>query len=110
MERLSYSIKNWLNKKTLLEAIIIEGSSVKNDKQKEVYIDLGCSEHAVAGIHFGIYVIKNVAGEEAMQQIGKLKVEAVEGENVSRCKVQSGGKEIKAAIDSGTELKVISMD
>ena len=102
MERLSYSIKNWLNKKTPLEAIIIEGSSVKNDKQKEVYIDLGCSEHAVAGIHFGIYVIKNVAGEEAMQ--------AVEGENVSRCKVQSGGKEIKAAIDSGTELKVISMD
>lgn len=110
MDDLSYRIKSWLNKKAPLQASIIEGTTAKKDKQKEVYIDLGSREHGVVGIHFGVYVMKNVAGQEAMQQIGKLKVEAVEGENLSRCKVQSGGKEIKSAIDSGLLLKVISLD
>ena len=110
ISRFSNRITVWLNKYRPLKANIIEGSVAKKDKQKEVYIDLGSREGAFRGLHMGVFIVKTIAGKEAHQQIGKLKVEAVEGEDISRCKVQSGGKEIKAAIDAGGQLKVISID
>lgn len=108
--RLSNRITDWLNKYSPLQANIIEGAAAKKDKQKEVYIDLGSSEGAFEGLHMGVYTVKTVAGHEAKSQIGKLKIEAVEGDDISRCKVQSGGKDIKAALDTGEKLKVISID
>jgi hypothetical protein len=110
ISRFSNRITEWLNKYRPLEANIIEGSTAKKDKQKEVYIDLGSSEGASEGLHMGVYIIKTIAGREAKSQIGKLKIETVEGDDISRCKVQSGGKDIKAALDAGTNLKVISID
>ena len=58
----------------------------------------------------GVYEVKTVAGREAKSQIGKLKIEEVEGSDISRCKVQSGGKDIKAALDAGQQLRVMSID
>ena len=107
---LSNRITGWLNKYRPLQANIIEGAAAKKDKQKEVYIDLGSSEGAYVGLHMGVYEVKTIAGREAKSQIGKLKIEAVEGDDISRCKVQSGGKDIKAALDAGEKLKVISID
>ena len=108
--RLSNRISVWLNQYKPLQANIIEGSSAKKDKQKEVYIDLGSSEGAFVGLHMGVFKVKTVAGKEAKTQIGKLKIEAVEGDEISLCKVQSGGKDIKAAIEAGQQLQVISID
>ena len=101
-------ITNWLNQTLPLQANIIEGNAVKKEKQKTVYIDLGNREGAYAGIHFGVYIVNMVAGREARQQIGKLKIESVQGDDISLCKVQSGGKDIKKAIDAGKQLLVIS--
>ena len=106
---LSNRIAAWLNNYRPIRANIIEGGAAKKDKQKEVYIDLGSNEGAFEGLHMGVYIVKTVAGREAKSQIGKLKIEAVEGDDISRCKVQSGAKEIKAAIDDGEQLKVISL-
>ena len=108
IKRLSGRITEWLNKYRPLQANIIEGSTAKKDKQKEVYIDLGSNEGASEGLHMAVYTIKTVAGREAKTQIGKLKIEAVEGEDISRCKIQSGGKDIKSAIDAGQKLIVVS--
>jgi len=108
--KLSNRISVWLNQYKPLQANIIEGSSAKKDKQKEVYIDLGSSDGAFAGLHMGVFIVKTVAGREAKSQIGKLKIEAVEGDEISLCKVQSGGKDIKAAIEAGQQLQVISID
>ena len=110
LEKLSKRITVWLNQYKPLQANIIEGSTAKKDKQKEVYIDLGSTEGAFAGLHMGVFVVKTVAGKEAKSQIGKLKIEDVEGDDISLCKVQSGGKDIKAAIDAGKQLQVISID
>jgi len=110
IERLSSHITTWLNKYRPLEANIIEGAAAKKDKQKEVYIDIGSSEGAFVGLHMGVFVVKNVAGREAKSQIGKLKILALEGDDISRCKVQSGGKDIKAALDAGLQLRVITID
>ena len=108
--RLSSHITTWLNQYRPLEANILEGSTVKKDKQKEVYIDLGSSEGAFVGLHMGVFAVKTIAGREAKSQIGKLKIVAVEGDDISRCKVQSGGKDIKAALDAGQQLLVMTID
>ena len=110
IERLSSHITTWLNQYRPLEANILEGSTVKKDKQKEVYIDLGSSEGAFVGLHMGVFVVKTVAGREAKSQIGKLKIVAVEGDDISLCKVQSGGKDIKAALDASQQLRVMTID
>ena len=110
INRLSNNITDWLNRKAPLQANIIEGTASKKDKQKEVYIDMGSSEGAFNGLHMGVYEVKNIGGREAKSQIGKLKIEEVEGDDISRCKVQSGGKDIKAALDAGQQLRVMSID
>ena len=108
--RLSNHITGWLNNYRPLQANIVEGAAAKKDKQKEVYIDLGSSEGAYVGLHMGVYQVKTIAGREAKSQVGKLKIEAVEGDDISLCKVQSGGKDIKAALDAGQQLRVVSID
>ena len=110
LERFSYHITSWLNQYRPLQANIIEGATAKKDKQKEVYIDLGNREGAYKGLHMAVYIIKIIAGREARSQVGKLKIEAVEGDDISLCKVQHGGKDIKAAIDAGEHLLVISTE
>lgn len=110
INRLATRITTWLNKYRPLQANIIEGAAVKKNKQKEVYIDLGSKEGAYVGLHMGVYEIKKIAGREAKSEIGRLKIEAVEGEDISRCKVQSGGKDIKTALDAGAQLRVLAID
>lgn len=107
---LSAHITSWLNKQLPLNANIIEGANAKRDKQKEVYIDLGRGEGAYKGLHMGVFRVKTVAGREAQTQIGKLRIEEVEGDDISLCKIQSGGKDIKAAIEAGEELRVVSIE
>lgn len=110
LDNLAHNIAVWLNKFRPLNGNILEGAAVKKDKQKEVYIDLGRSEGAFVGLLMGVYIIKTVSGREAKSLIGKIKVEAVEGDDISLCKVQSGAKDIKAAIDAGQHLVVLSID
>ena len=108
ISRLSHQVASWLNKYRPIHANIIEGGAVKKEKQKEVYIDLGSSEGAFEGLTMNVYQVKKIGGREAKSQIGKLRIEAVEGDDISRCKVTSGAKDIKACLDAGDELRVTS--
>ena len=58
----------------------------------------------------GVYTVKTVAGKEAKKQIGKLKIEDVQGDDISLCKVQSGGRDIKSALDNGETLVIETTD
>lgn len=107
---LSGRITHYLNVSLPLSANIIEGAREKKDKQKEVYIDLGAAEGAFKGLHFDVFTIKTVAGREARKKIGRLRVTDVEGDDISLCKVQSGGRDIKSAIDAGEQLLIITTD
>ncbi len=110
MNGLSRLINGWLRRFMPLQANIVEGATAKKSKQKEVYIDLGSREGAYRGLHLGVFEVKTVAGKEAQRQIGKLRIEEVQGEDISFCKVQGGGKEIKALLDAGADLRVISVE
>lgn len=103
-------ICSMLNDAFPLYASIVEGARATDKKSKEVYIDLGETMGCSTGMHFNVYTVKTVAGKEAKKQVGQLKVNEVMGEDISRCKVQRGGVEIKAAIENGEKLLITSKD
>ena len=91
-------------------AHILERGTEKKDKQKELYINLGAQHGLREGTHFDVYIIGSIGGKETRKQIGRLRVKDIEGDEVSLCKVTSGGKDIKAALDAGSQLLIISTD
>ena len=103
-------IAYYYNRKFPTYANIVERGNEKKDKQKEVYIDAGTITRTHEDMHFAVYIIGNVAGRETKKEIGRLKVNEVLGEDISLCKVQKGGKDIKAALDEGKQVVAISID
>lgn len=103
-------VRSTLNDAFPLYASIVEGKRATDKKSKEVYIDLGDKWGCYEGQHFGVYTVKTVAGKEAKKLIGQLKVTETMGDEISACKVQRGGADIKNAIDAGEKLLITSMD
>lgn len=110
LDNMKQQITNSLNYAYPLYASIVEGSTVKKDKQKEVFIDLGEPSGVYSGLHFAVYSVQNIAGKEAKKEIGRIKINEVMGDEISKCKVIRGGKEIKEAIDNGATLLITSTE
>lgn len=110
LELMRRRVERYYNTAYPYTARILERGVEKKDKQKELYIDLGAIHGLQEGTHFNVYVVGSIGGKETRKQIGRLKVKSIEGDEVSLCKVSSGGKEIKAAIDAEQQLLIISTD
>ncbi len=110
LETIAKNLKKQLNDSYPVYANIIEGDRVKKDKQKEVYIDLGDIHRVNKGLNFKVFTFKTVAGREARKEIGRLRIEEVMGDDISLCKVTKGGVDIKAALDAGEPLIIISYE
>lgn len=110
LETLRKKVEKYYNIAFPYTARVLERGVEKKDKQKELYIDLGAAHGLQEGTHFNVYVIGSIGGKETRKQIGRLKVKSIEGDEVSLCKVSSGGREIKAAIDAEQKLLIISTD
>ena len=91
-----------------LTADIIEVGADRNNKQKEVYIDLGYSHGVYVDLTFGVYQITYINGRTSRHYLGRIRVKEIQGPDVSYCKVVSGGKDIKKCLDNGTQLLIIS--
>ena len=61
-------------------------------------------------MHLTVYSVKTIAGRYARKELGKLKITDVMGDDISLCKVTSGGKNIKAALDEGQQVVAITTD
>lgn len=93
-----------------LYAQIVERGSEKKDKMNQVYIDLGSDNGIFKGLHFNVSLVGEAAGRTTEHKIGKIKVEEVQGPDISLCKVEKGKKEIKEALDNGQTLTITSID
>ena len=109
LHRLSVSVKKYCDEWYPIYGTILESYRQKKDKQKEVYINLGTNMGAYKGLCLVAYTVKTIAGKEAKTQVGKLKIESVQGEEISLCKIQNGGKEIKNILDKGETIIVKSI-
>lgn len=110
LRKLSAYVGGYCNRKYPIYGTILESARQSKDKQKEVYIDLGTNLGAYKGLHLTAYTVKTIAGKEAKTQVGKLKIMDVQGEDISFCKIQSGGKEIKNILDKGETIFVKSTE
>ena len=110
LEGLRSRVEKYYNTAYPYTANILERGVEKKDKQKELYIDLGAVHGLRTGTHFTVYILGSIGGKETRKQIGRLKVTSIEGDEVSLCKVSSGGKDIKAALDAEQKLLIISTD
>lgn len=108
LERLSSKVADYYNHLFPLSASIIEKGESKKNKQKDVYIDLGAADGVYKGQQFDVLTVKTIAGKEARTVIGRLKIEEVEGDEISLCKVTKGSDKIKTALDEGQNLLIVS--
>ena len=86
-----YSMRDFVDEYFKMEGTILEVNSEKKGKAEEVYINLGSMNGVKEAQKFTVYAIREVAGREAKKEIGRLTVKAVEGDDISLCKVQKGG-------------------
>lgn len=108
LERLTSKVASFYNQMFPLHASIVEKGEVKKNKQKEVYIDLGAANGVYKGQRFDVFLVKTIAGKEAKTIIGRLKIEEVEGDEISLCKVTKGADKIKTALDENQTLLITS--
>ena len=106
---LAENIYEYYNEAYPIRANIIERGREKKDKTKELYIDVG-SRFIGEDVHFDVFVIGQVAGRETRKHLGRIRVREILGDDISLCKVQKGGKDIKAAFDRGDAIVAISTD
>ncbi len=108
IKHLAHDIHEYFNDRYPLRANIIEPGTVKKDKQKEVYIDLGSANDVTPDMHLYVYEVGEVAGREVNKKIGRIRINEVLGDDISICRVKSGGKDIKKCFDEGKKLVVVS--
>ena len=106
---LAENIYEYYNEAYPIRANIIERGTEKKDKTKELYIDVG-SRFIGEDVHFDVFVVGQVAGRETRKHIGRIRVRETLGDDISLCKVQKGGKDIKIAFDNGDTIVAISTD
>ena len=109
LEHLTSKVADYYNRMFPLYASIIEKGESKKNKQKDVYIDLGAGDGAYKGQQFDVFTVRTIAGKEACTIIGRLKIEEIEGDEISLCKVTKGSDKIKTALDEGESLMVVSI-
>lgn len=93
-----------------MEGTILEVNSEKKGKAEEVYINLGTMHGVKEAQKFTVYTTREIAGRVAKKEIGRLTVKAVEGEDISLCKVQKGGEEVMNAIRNEQPILIISRE
>lgn len=108
LQHLTSKVADYYNRMFPLYASIIEKGESKKNKQKDVYIDLGAGDGVYKGQQFDVFTVKTIAGKEAHTVIGRLKIEEIEGDEISLCKVTKGSDKIKAALDERKNLMVVS--
>ena len=106
---LAENIYEYYNEAYPIRANIIERGTEKKDKTKELSIDVG-SRFIGEDVHFDVFVVGQVAGRETRKHIGRIRVRETLGDDISLCKVQKGGKDIKIAFDNGDTIVAISTD
>lgn len=99
-------MRELVNEAFKLNGTIIEINESKGDEAKQVYISLGSNHGVTPKGSFKVFVLRTVAGRASRKEIGELKVNAIEGEDLTLCDVKKGGKEIKEAMEAKQTIEV----
>ncbi len=104
----SGKVKKFIETQFKVEGAIIEVSKENKGKAEEVYINIGSNNGIAKNARFKVFAVRQVAGRSVNKEIGEIAVEAVEGEDVSCCKVKKGGDLILKSMRDGETLVIKS--
>lgn len=104
----SGKVKKFIETQFKIEGTIIEVSKEEKGKAEEVYINIGSNNGIAKNARFKVYAVREVAGRPINKEIGEISVVAVEGEDVSCCKVKKGGDLILKSMREGETLVIKS--
>ena len=85
---------------------IVELGELKNGKLVSCYINLGSKSGLKKGQTLKVYEIKNIAGIEGREEVGKVKIDAIVAEGLSRCTFVGSSDAILSAFQAGHDLCV----
>jgi len=109
MKLVENSMDKFVEQHFPIEGSILEISAEKKGKATEVYIDLGSKHGMEKGQKFKVYEEREAAGRTIQKEIGEIKIESVDGIDISLCKVGKGGEEIKQAVGLGNKITIKSV-
>lgn len=102
------SMNKFMNENFKVESKIVQIETTNKKGAETVYINCGTAAGIEKGQLFDVFMVKEVAGKKLKTQIGQLKAEEVQGEDMTLCKVLKGHAEIKKANDEQKEMPVLS--
>lgn len=88
---------------------IIELDEVKGNEAKSAYINLGSDNGMAKGAKFEVRVKRMIGGKTSLRYLGEAEVVDVESEDLAKCKIKKGGKEIYEAFKAGQDIVVKSL-
>ena len=88
------------------QGYIVELGEMKNGKLRTCYINLGSSSGLKKGETLKVYEVKKIAGIEGHEEVGKIKVDEIVAEGLSRCTLVAGAEDILGAFQEGHDLCV----
>lgn len=106
LRKVQESMGAFVSKCFNLRGKIVEMDEIKNGKPKSCYVNLGSSYGLSEGDELTVLEVKMIAGIEGREEVGKLKVDVIVADGLSKCKITSGADEILAAFQAGHELNV----
>lgn len=109
IDNLQSDVRKYLWELFPVSGTVLEAAETKKDKVKSVYIDLGNSDGVYKGQYFKVMKAGNIGGHATRTEIGRLKIESIQGDEVSECKVVKGDEAIKEAFDNGSKMTVQSI-
>ncbi|MEG0518748.1 MAG: CsgG/HfaB family protein [Bacteroidales bacterium] len=98
----------FINENFTFTTSILQLEAAKKGKLKELYIHCGSGIGVQRGDIFMVYMEKDIAGINTLQEIGRLRAIEIAGEEVCKCTVTAGNKEISDAFNSQKKLVVRS--
>lgn len=103
-------VLKFVNEKLPIEGELIDITEAKGNKAQSVYISLGSQIGITKGQELEVKAKAMIAGKPYLKSLGRIKVQEVEGEEGSRCKVTDGHEKIlKEYNDNPDNIVVVTM-
>jgi len=88
--------------------VLDKGVVKESGKLKSIYIEIGQKQGAQPNWEFFIVKEGDLKERGKQDKIGRIRIDTVEGDDVSICRVKSGAEAIQAAIDAGEKLYAVT--
>lgn len=101
-------VESLIDENIIIEVRITGITDAKGDEVKGVTIDRGTFSGVSHGERFNVFVTENIGNYPKKTKIAELRVNSQPTSHSATCKVTSGKKEMKSAMDRNAKLTVVS--